>query len=547
MDAGGFVGQGGVGLIRAPQGGMWADLWANGLEVNTGIAIFAAQFGLTSPTASPTMAKVRIPINPLQVGKVGAYSMYVRKGEQVVRQRKNSSNYGEEASRTLSQQRRRVLWSNLVNFYKASAFWMPKAFENIGQNQTVYNRFMQLNIDRFNVALTKEEAAQGYTIADAFKVSDGSLMPLRFVTTSAPDTQDERLQLLLSPGITTSSTLGELSQAIIAENYGWENGDNLAIILFEQVYFVGSFPQVQPHYYEITLDTSSSALVSSLPIFAVEMLEIAEQFMQVPNSDRAAITYHGLVAIHTRKSSGLKVSTQSIKMVNTTYVDQYSTQEALDRAILSYGLNDDVLLAPSFSSAVISEVTLNGSVVANPFGRTIQVTGVQTLVLKGINLSSDSVELVHEGVLYTPLVANDDSLTYILGDNGNNRISVDGRFSFGVEISGVVMPEGLPTALEAALYEASQGVSNRRTLAYASCINYPFTVSQAYPQFLLTFGSSNHEFVDTDVSNWSSSNGTIDDIGIYQTKRTRIKFTPQDVNSPAWILYKGFIVAVLNY
>lgn len=511
------------------------------------MAIFAAQFGLTSPICPAIMAKVRIPINPLQVGKVGAYSMYVRKGEQVVRQRKNSSNYGEEASRSLPQQKRRVLWSNLVNFYKASAFWMPKAFENIGQNQTVYNRFMQLNIDRFNVALTKEEAAQGYTIVDALKVSDGSLLPLRFVTTSGEDAQDERLQLLLGPGISTSSTLGELSQAIIAENYGWENGDNLAIILFEQVYFVGSFPQVQPHYYEITLDTASSVAVSSLPIFAAEMLEISGQFMQVPNADRAAISYHGLVAIHTRKSSGLKVSSQSIKMVNTTYVDQYSTQEALNRAILSYGLDEDVLLAPSFKSAVIESVTLNGSVVANPFGRTIQVTGNQTLVISGKNLSSETVELIHNGVLYTPLIADGDSLTYILGDNGTNRVTVEGLFAFSIEVSGIVVPTGLPTTIagfqktDTSTGHGSQVVTNPLYVPNVNCINYPFKESEALPYFLFRLIS-----VQATESDFSFENCSLNNFFSDETQ-TKLNVSVTDASKPAYVMYDSFIIAVFNY
>lgn len=497
------------------------------------------------------MAKVRIPINPLQVGKVGAYSMYVRKGEQVVRQRKNSSNYGEEASRTLPQQKRRVLWSNLVNFYKASAFWMPKAFENIGQNQTVYNRFMQLNIDRFNVALTKEEAAQGYTLVDAFKVSDGSLLPLRFVTTSAPDTQDERLQLLLSSGISTSSTLGELSQAIIDENYGWENGDNLAIILFEQVYFVGSFPQVQPHYYEITLDTASSVPVSSLPIFAAEMLEISDQFMQVPNTDRAAISYHGLVAIHTRKSSGLKVSTQSIKMVNTTYVDQYSTQEALNNAILSYGLDQDVLLAPSFKAAVIDSVTFNGGVISSggSFDVTYSVSG--ELVVSGQFMTSDSVKLIHTdssgSVEYTPLSVSGESWTFLLGMDGVNELIVDGARLGRVRISGIDMPEFLPTQFNA--FQTSAEIVNPSTglrhnavsVAQAYCLNYPRVSEVSYPNFVIgvtaVLKRENYGFVNCSLNNITEN----------PTDNTRVNVSVTDASKVAYITYQGFVIAVFNY
>mgnify|MGYP003482862565 CR=1 FL=1 len=53
------------------------------------------------------MAKARVSTNPMYPGGAGGYSFYVRKSEQIVRQRKNNSNYGESASRTAAQMERR--------------------------------------------------------------------------------------------------------------------------------------------------------------------------------------------------------------------------------------------------------------------------------------------------------------------------------------------------------------------------------------------------------------------------------------------------------
>ena len=52
-------------------------------------------------------------------GGAGGYTFYVRGGEQVIRQRKNNSNYGETASRTYAQMIRRIRWGNLVNVFKS--------------------------------------------------------------------------------------------------------------------------------------------------------------------------------------------------------------------------------------------------------------------------------------------------------------------------------------------------------------------------------------------------------------------------------------------
>lgn len=497
------------------------------------------------------MAKVRIPINPLQVGKVGAYSMYVRKGEQVVRQRKNSSNYGEEASRSLPQQTRRVRWSNLVNFYKASSFWMAKSFENIKDNQTVYNRFMQLNIDRFKVALTKERAAQGWSIVDAFKVSDGSLSPCRFITTSDPDAEDERLNLQIHTDITLQSTVGDLAAAVIEENYGWQDGDNLAIVLFEQLYVVGEFPKVQPYYYEITMDKASTLPLSQVPIFAEEMMEISGMYMQIPHRDRAHISYAGLVAIHTRKSGGLKVSSQEIKMVNTTYVDDLSTQAALDAAIASYGLDADVMLAPSFNPAVIASVTFNGGVISSGQAFDVAVEQGGELVIMGKYLTSQSVQLLHtdsSGVsVYVPLSVSGSSWTFILGMDGVNELVVNGARLGRVRVSGVVAPDFLPGNMFGFYAEStsvSGGESSGRDWLLvhgAFCLNYPYKPSETYPYMVFGLAGSK------DTSLFAGFNCTINSVSNPPTTSTRVNVSVIDASKPAYITYDGFIVCVFNY
>ena len=80
--------------------------------------------------SSITMAKSRVTTNPMYTGGAGGYSFYVRKGEQVIRQRKNNSNYGASASRTYAQMIRRIKWGNLVNVFKAMRSWQPKAYDS---------------------------------------------------------------------------------------------------------------------------------------------------------------------------------------------------------------------------------------------------------------------------------------------------------------------------------------------------------------------------------------------------------------------------------
>jgi hypothetical protein len=76
------------------------------------------------------MAITRVSTNPLLKGGAGGYSYYVRDGQQVVRQRKNDSNYGESARRSRAQMVRRILWGNLVNNFKAMKDWQPSAYDS---------------------------------------------------------------------------------------------------------------------------------------------------------------------------------------------------------------------------------------------------------------------------------------------------------------------------------------------------------------------------------------------------------------------------------
>ena len=131
------------------------------------------------------MAKARVSINPLYTGGAGGYSFYVRKDEQIVRQRKNNSNYGETASRSLAQQVRRVKWANLVNVFKACKEWIPKAYESKQGKRTDYNEFMSVNIGSARVCLTKDQAANGCAVVDAFQISKGSLPPITLTTPSS--------------------------------------------------------------------------------------------------------------------------------------------------------------------------------------------------------------------------------------------------------------------------------------------------------------------------------------------------------------------------
>lgn len=491
------------------------------------------------------MSKVRIPINPMQVGRVGAYSMYVRRGEQVVRQRKNSSNYGPEASRSLAQQTRRVRWSNLVNFYKVNASWMAKAYEGLKAGQTIYNKFMQLNMDKSAVALAKPFATAGASICDAFYISDGKLPPV----TLGAVTGEGLTPTNISTGDVTSEsglTIGQLSTAIIGANSSYLEGDNIALIVFEQTYNAGDVPRCRPIYMEFTLNSTSDDSLLTLPMFLHEYVTITSKRLAM-NSATEVGDYAGFVFIHTRKSAGLQVSPQQIKMADTTVLDMFSTASALQTAIDSYGVDASVPLDPNFNSARVLSAYVNGQAVTGSLPSFPSYTGAVTLEISVDGWNDDSCYLMFGDVRYAPLATEGNRRTYIIGDNGSVRIYIGGVLYGGFEVSGIEVPAWLPVEFYALMSTSAtpgQGTSSDELTITGNCINYPHIITSSYPYLRLRIGTGTSLINDVlSFENCAVEYERYDENVPYNI----FSLSVTDASKVAYITYGGFIIAVFNY
>ena len=503
------------------------------------------------------MSKVRIPINPLQVGRVGAYSMYVRNGEQIVRQRNNSSNYGESASRTEAQMLRRVKWANLVNFYKASAFWMPKAFENKKSNQTMYNAFMAANINQSTVALTKQLAEEGCCVCEALQVSKGTLPSLSYQYFESSHNLGTGLQT--NAAITGTTTVGELSAGIIATMRDFQNGDNIAWVKYVQTLNRDSEQNLHPRllclYEELTLDTSSSVLLSAHPL-AKYFETVGTSFnIQVGDATDLAEDCYGYAVIHTRRDSGLKVSTQNVAMISESLSDEFTNQAWIQDCIDSYGVDAEVPLDPSFKSAVVQKVLWNGSVIYQrgvKKGRfRIQDTEGGELEIQGTGLNSRDVKLHFfngsESVEYTPLIVAEGSWKYILTGNGIYTL-VGNKYVLGsLELSDIVEPADILANKNMRQRETTSvtGTSGINSKTFSGvCINYPYTYDEVYKYFFLMVGISS-ESIDTDRIQYNNCASAVEPSVHSDSLRMSLEVT--DTSKPAWVSIDGVIIAVFNY
>lgn len=498
------------------------------------------------------MAVIRNTASALANGRIGNTTYYVANGQQIARQAQNNSNYGESASRTDAQQTRRVRWSNLVNGYKAMKAWMPKAFETKSRTQSDYNKFMQLNINSSTVALTKDMAVNGCCVWESWQVSQGSLSPISL--------QAETLGLgalsdiALSAAITETTTIAQLSQDILDNNPTFRNGDNIATIFFFNSLDSRNYPYATSVYQEFTLDTGNTALFSTLEVSRWITSSVTQSsfpgnyhlatVQQLPGN----VVPGAFVWIHTRKVDGnLQVSSQSIYVQFETYVNQFSSDDAVQAAIDSYGVDVEVPLDPSFLKASFVRATANGAELIGGKGRIFDVTGSQTLVVTGRHMSDENVWLMAGEVRYTPLVREDGSWTYILGDNGTYKLYVNGNLYLGLSVSGIVVPEWLPTRwrgyqmpTDALTGEEASGI-NRLSVENANCINYPNTATESYPYFLFISSKA----IPSD-ENIEVVNGTIAGTS-FGVAYSRFSILPTDASKVCYVTCQGFIIAVFNY
>lgn len=293
------------------------------------------------------MALVRNAANMIRKGRVGDATYYVSKGQQVVRQARNDSNYGESARRSENQQVRRVMWANLVNFYKASATWMPAAFESKKRSQTDYNKFMQVNMNSSRIALTKDQAAAGACVVDAYLVTQGSLPSVEInQTTNAWYTNIGIGNLTIG----AATTNAELTAAMEANNANIQEGMQISFVSYQQSLDAMGMPRVICRLYEITLSRTSTDLVRDyLP-------EFCSQSVEGNLGTSADISIGAFAYIVSDKRAGqVRVSTQQLITKNQTLIEQYTNGEHVRAAMLSYGIDSEVILSPTGTNAQTPE------------------------------------------------------------------------------------------------------------------------------------------------------------------------------------------------
>ena len=270
--------------------------------------------------------------------------------------------------RTQSQMNQRVKWSNLVNLYRANQSWMKYAFETKKETQSDYNKFMSLNVTGSNIFLTKDIAAAGGCVVQAYLITQGSIPSIETIYDT--ERQGWVTNIFLGPDVQFSQiSVAAFSRMLLDNNPAMQEGDQLSFIRMTQLTNADTgFPFVIVRKYEVVLSlTNTTSLWDYLPneyIGSDENNTMSR--LMVNNSGNAG----GFVLILSRTRGGKTyVSSQRIVVANnSSLISAYSSQAALNAAIASYGDSDEPFLTSTTANIAdaayvplsINEIQLDG-------------------------------------------------------------------------------------------------------------------------------------------------------------------------------------------
>ena len=239
--------------------------------------------------------------------------------------------------RSEQQMGTRTQWANLGATYMLFDGTLKRGFEALPTNMSVYNAFVQANLGVVKVYITKAMRLNGGCVLAPYQITRGSLPSIGMsVNGSGVVVSDLALGNLQ---IGAQTTVGEFSQAIIANNVGWQVGDQLTFFLGRQtVDPVTSIPRATLTPNKVVMD-----LIDETPLWSVVD---ASGFSSVQGSSGSgfmlgmnAVLLAGAAAwVHSREAGlgQLKVSTQFFYVENAALAS-YQTSAALMASANSYG------------------------------------------------------------------------------------------------------------------------------------------------------------------------------------------------------------------
>ena len=288
--------------------------------------------------------------------KLGGAVIYQANGQTLMRQLAPSVTN----PRTDAQMEQRVKLANLVAFYRASSKWMRGAFETKPSNQSDYNAFVSANASANSVYLTKSQVDEGTAVVAPYVVSRGSLGEITQVASEG------RIDTNLYVGglsINDSTTIAQFSAALINNNNGIQEGDQVSVVQYIQNTSTNNTYTITCRAYEVILSlTNGSPLAAYLP---VALLGVSAG--ETPAISILTSSFVGGAALILSRTQGgrILVSSSSVTLTfgNSIY-PAMTTNTQKQEAIKSYGSLTTVFLDSGVANVSNAEVSTMANILA---------------------------------------------------------------------------------------------------------------------------------------------------------------------------------------
>ncbi|MBO4588809.1 MAG: hypothetical protein J5711_07950 [Bacteroidales bacterium] len=267
-------------------------------------------------------------INTKISGKVGQYLYRQTRRGTIVSELPVKPNIPRRSSK---QMNRRTQWANLAAIYKQFDAMLRKGYENLPPQMSVFNAFIQANIDVVKVYITKSIRLNGGAILAPYQITRGSLPSIEMAKNSS--------NILVSSvalgdlSIDANTTVAQFSQAVIENNDSFEEGDQLTFFHGKQsVDTVTRTPRARIKGFKVVLSTADDSKLWDV----VDMIGFSVADNHLATS--LEITNGAAAWVHSRETAegSLKVSTQLFYVENSALAT-YQGRNAFNIAVKSYG------------------------------------------------------------------------------------------------------------------------------------------------------------------------------------------------------------------
>ena len=268
-------------------------------------------------------------------GSVGDFTFKQLNGQTVVSEKVTNM----RNPRSDGQMKTRTKFTNIVAMYSLIRPRLRKAFETKPAGVSDYNMFMKVNMQKEPVYLTKQQVAGGACVVAPYQITQGSL-PSIVVTGSGQSASTDIY--LGATTINASTTIAQLSQAIVQNNPSFKYGDQISYFIVRQhVNAETLIPYAVCDACALVLDATNEDKVWDV-LFHNGFYTQDSCLGHSGNDGDCAYCW-----VHTRKVNGkLLLSSQSLVSANTKLAE-YQGDLAYNLARSSYGMSEDVFLSPT--------------------------------------------------------------------------------------------------------------------------------------------------------------------------------------------------------